>query len=351
MIILGIESSCDDTAAAIVKDGTEILSSVVSSQVELHQCYGGVVPEIASRKHTEAIVPVVTEALRNANMEVGQLDAIAATRGPGLVGCLLVGFSFAKALSYALGIPWIGVDHLEGHLNSIFLEPDPPPFPFVSLLVSGGHTSIYHVSSHTQYGLMGQTRDDAAGEAYDKVAKMLGLGYPGGSIIDRLAQEGDPKKIRFPRTFLNKSEFDFSFSGLKTAVNRYLQTHPGSFAEETKNIAAGFQEAVVTVLSYKIVQAALAKGCGHLSIVGGVAANSRLREKVTVDAAKKGIRAHLPSISLCGDNAAMIAAIGYHRLALGEKDSLDQDVYSRKPLPSAPTAKPLKTRPQYPLTA
>jgi N6-L-threonylcarbamoyladenine synthase len=351
MILLGIESSCDDTAAAVVRDGTEILSSVVSSQVALHQQYGGVVPELASRKHAEAIVPVVTEALRKAGIEIDQLDAISATRGPGLVGCLLVGFSFAKALSYALGIPWIGVDHLEGHLNSIFLEPDPPPFPFVSLLVSGGHTSIYHVSSHTEYGLMGQTRDDAAGEAYDKVAKMLGLGYPGGIIIDRLAREGDPKKIRFPKTFLNKSEFDFSFSGLKTAVNRYLQTHPDTFREETKDIVASFQEAVVTVLSYKIVQAATAKGCKHLSLVGGVAANSRLREKVTSDAAKKGIRAHLPSISLCGDNAAMIAAIGYHRLKHGEKDALDQDVYSRKPLPVAPTAKPPKTRPQYPLTA
>jgi len=351
MIILGVESSCDDTAAAVVKDGTEILSSVTSSQVEIHRNYGGVVPELASRKHMETIVPVVTEALRKADIGMGQLDAIAATRGPGLVGCLLVGFSFAKACGYALGIPWIGVDHLEGHLNSIFLEPDPPPFPFVSLLVSGGHTSIYHVTSHTDYGLMGQTRDDAAGEAYDKVAKMLGLGYPGGIIIDQRAKEGNPQKIRFPKTFLNKSEFDFSFSGLKTAVNRYIQTHPDTFREELNDIVAGFQEAVVAVLSHKIVQAAVFKGCGHLSIVGGVAANSRLRESVSEDAAKKGIRVHLPAISLCGDNAAMIAAIGYHRLKRGERDALDQDVYSRKPIPLAPSAKPPKTRPQYPLTA
>lgn len=351
MILLGIESSCDDTAAAVVEDGVRILSSVVSSQIELHQRYGGVVPELASRKHAEAIVPVVTEALRKADIEMGQVDAIAVTRGPGLVGCLLVGFSFAKACSYALGIPWIGVDHLEGHLNSIFLEPDPPPFPFVSLLVSGGHTSIYHVTSHADYGLMGQTRDDAAGEAYDKVAKMLGLGYPGGRIIDRLAKEGDPKKIRFPRTFLNKSEFDFSFSGLKTAVNRYLQTHPETFREQTHDIVAGFQEAVVTVLSYKIVRAAVSKGCRHLSVVGGVAANSRLREKVSQDAAKRGIQVHLPSIALCGDNAAMIAGIGYHHLKRGETDSLDQDVYSRRPMPLTPNAKSLKTRPQYPLTA
>jgi N6-L-threonylcarbamoyladenine synthase len=351
MIILGVESSCDDTAAAVVKDGTTILSSVTSSQIEVHRPYGGVVPELASRKHMEAIVPVVTEALEKAGIEMGRLDAIATTRGPGLVGCLLVGFSFAKACGYALGIPWIGVDHLAGHLNSIFLEPDPPPFPFVSLLVSGGHTSIYHITSHTDYGLMGQTRDDAAGEAYDKVAKMLGLGYPGGIVIDRLAREGNPKKIRFPKTYLNKSEFDFSFSGLKTAVNRYIQTHPETFRAETNDIAAGFQEAAVTVLSHKIVQAAVAKGCGHLSIVGGVAANSRLREKVMEDATKKGIRVHLPAISLCGDNAAMIAAIGYHRLKRGERDALDQDVYSRMPAQSAPTDKPLKTRRQYPLTA
>ncbi|MFH0727478.1 MAG: tRNA (adenosine(37)-N6)-threonylcarbamoyltransferase complex transferase subunit TsaD [Pseudomonadota bacterium] len=351
MIILGIESSCDDTAAAVVKDGTAILSSVTSSQIEVHRRYGGVVPELASRKHMEAIVPVVTEALEKAGIEMGRLDAIAATRGPGLVGCLLVGFSFAKASAYALGIPWIGVDHLAGHLNSIFLEPNPPPFPFVSLLVSGGHTSIYHITSHTDYGLMGQTRDDAAGEAYDKVAKMLGLGYPGGVIIDRLAGEGNPKKIRFPKTYLNKSEFDFSFSGLKTAVNRYIQTHPETFREETNDIAAGFQEAAVTVLSHKIVQAAVVKGCGHLSIVGGVAANSRLREKVMEDAMKKGIRVHLPAISLCGDNAAMIAAVGYHRLKRGERDAFDQDVYSRLPMLLAPAAKPLKTRPQYPLTA
>lgn len=349
MIILGIESSCDDTAAAVVTNGTGILSSVVSSQIELHRLYGGVVPELASRKHTEAIVPVVNEALHKAGIEIGQVDAIAVTRGPGLVGCLLVGFSFAKACAFALGIPWIGVDHLEGHLNSIFLEPDPPPFPFVSLLVSGGHTSIYHVLSHTEYRLMGQTRDDAAGEAYDKVAKMLGLGYPGGVVIDRLAKEGDPDKIRFPKTFLNKSEFDFSFSGLKTAVNRYIQTHPDTFQGEIKDISAAFQETVVTVLSDKIVRAAMFAGCHHLCVVGGVAANSRLRERVKQEAAEKGIQVHLPSIAFCGDNAAMIAVAGYHHLVDGKKDPLDQDVYSRTPLPLTPVSKPGKTRYQFPV--
>lgn len=334
MIILGIESSCDETAAAVVKNGTDILSSIVSSQVEIHHPYGGVVPELASRKHTEAIVPVVTEALEQAGMDFGRIDAIATTRGPGLVGSLLVGFSFAKACAYALGIPWIGVDHLEGHMNSVFLEPDPPPFPFVSLLVSGGHTSIYHVTSHTSFTLMGQTRDDAAGEAYDKVAKMLGLGYPGGIVIDQLARTGNPGKIRFPRPYLDKSAFDFSFSGLKTAVNRYIQTHP-DYREETNDIVASFQQAAVEVLSFKIVQAAAARGCEHLSIVGGVAANSRLRETVRQAARAKGFQAHLPAPALCGDNAAMIGAIGYHYLKDGNTDPLHQDVYSRVPQPLA----------------
>lgn len=342
MIILGIESSCDDTAAAIVKSGTDILSSVVASQIELHHRYGGVVPELASRKHTEAIVPIVTEALSKAGMELKEIDAIAVTRGPGLVGCLLVGFSFAKACSYALGIPWVGVNHLEGHINSIFLEPEPPPFPFVSLLVSGGHTSLYYVTSHTHYEIMGQTRDDAAGEAYDKVSKMLGLGYPGGAILDRLAGEGNPKKIKFPKAVVKNAEFDFSFSGLKSAVNRYLQTHPDALPSQRNDIVAGFQESVVDVLTSKVIQAAIHKGCDHIAVVGGVAANSRLREKVKKDAERKGIIAHLPSISLCGDNAAMIAAIGYHYLKEGLHDSLDQDVYSRVPLPSGQGTKSLK---------
>ncbi|MDX9786834.1 MAG: tRNA (adenosine(37)-N6)-threonylcarbamoyltransferase complex transferase subunit TsaD [Desulfobacterales bacterium] len=329
MLILGIESSCDETAAAVVKDGLHILSSVVSSQVSIHHPYGGVVPELASRKHTEAIVPVVSDALNQAGLNFAQIDGIAATRGPGLVGSLLVGFSFAKALGYALKIPWVGVDHLEGHLFSIFLEPNPPPFPFVSLLVSGGHTSLYHVTSHMQYCLMGQTRDDAAGEAYDKVAKMLGLGYPGGMIIDQLAKKGNPKQIRFPRAHVKKSEFDFSFSGLKTAVNRYIQTHSTEYQAQIRDIAAGFQEAVVEVLVRKIVRAAIAKNCQHLSIVGGVAANSRLRQKIVKEANTNGLQAHLPSPSLCGDNAAMIAAVGYHYLKSGRADCLDQDVYSR----------------------
>ncbi len=329
MILLGIETSCDETAAAVVVDGRKILSSVVSSQIEVHHRYGGVVPELASRKHLEAIVPVVDEAIRKAGVGLKQLDAVAVTRGPGLVGALLIGFSFAKAYAFTLDIPWVGVNHLEGHINSVFLEPDPPRFPFVALLASGGHTSVYHVTSHTKMEVMGQTRDDAAGEAFDKVAKMLGLGYPGGGIIGRLAEKGNPGNVLFPRIYLDKSEFDFSFSGLKTAVNRYIQTHQESCQEQIADIAAGFQEAVVDVLSYKIIRAAMEKNCRDIAIVGGVAANKRLREKVRQDAKDKGIAVHIPSFDLCGDNAAMIAAVGYHSLKEGSVSDMDADVYSR----------------------
>ena len=269
MIVLGIETSCDETAAAVVKDGTTILSSVVSSQIAVHHPYGGVVPELASRKHIEAVVPVIREALDKSDTALTQLDAVAVTRGPGLVGALLVGFSFAKALAYGLDIPWVGVNHLEGHINSVFLETDPPPFPFVALLASGGHTSIYHVRSHTENELMGQTRDDAAGEAFDKVAKILDLGYPGGSIIDQLSKQGDARKIKFPRPYIQKSSFDFSFSGIKTAVNRYVATHTDGLKDQIADIVAGFQEAVVEVLSYKIVHAAREKNCRHIALVGG----------------------------------------------------------------------------------
>ena len=329
MIILGIETSCDETAAAVVVDGIQILSSVVSSQIDIHHPYGGVVPELASRKHMEAIVPVVTEALAASGMDSKQLDALAVTQGPGLVGALLVGFCFAKSFAFALDIPWVGVNHLEGHINSLFLEENPPPFPFVALLASGGHTSIYYVTSHTGFEVVGQTRDDAAGEAFDKVAKMLGLGYPGGGVIDRLATQGDPEKIVFPRPFLDKSTFDFSFSGLKTAVRRYIEKNMDVYQEQIPDIAAGFQESVVDVLSFKVVHAALMKGCEHIAVVGGVAANNRLRERVRHEADLKGLTVHVPSIDLCSDNAAMIAATGYHYLIAGTVSGLCDDVYSR----------------------
>ena len=329
MKILGIETSCDETAAAVVKDGTAILASVVSSQVEVHHRYGGVVPELASRKHIEAIVPVVDEAMGKAGLGLTEIDAIAVTQGPGLVGALLVGFSFAKSLAYALGIPWVGVNHLEGHINSVFLEDDPPAFPFVALLASGGHTSIYHVTDHITMELMGQTRDDAAGEAFDKVAKLLDLGYPGGGVIDRLSKQGDPTRIKFPRSYLNKTSFDFSFSGIKTAVNRYATTRRNQIKEQIPDIVAGFQEAVIDVLTHKAIHAAVEKGCERLALVGGVAANSRLREKLRTDAGRRGMSVNIPSIHLCGDNAAMIAAVGYHYLVAGIEADLQDDVFSR----------------------
>jgi len=329
LYILGIETSCDETAAAVVEDGSVVLSSRVSSQIEVHHRYGGVVPELASRKHIEAIVPVVEAATSDCGIKTSQIDAIAATRGPGLVGALLVGFSFAKSFAYALGIPLIGVNHLEGHIHSVFLEPEAPPFPFVALLVSGGHTGIYYVTSHTAIELMGQTRDDAAGEAFDKVAKLLGLGYPGGEVIDRLSKEGNPDKIAFTRPYLNKSDFDFSFSGIKTAVSLYVGKHQSDYKTRMADIAAGFQAAVVEVLVYKLINAALEKGCTHIAVVGGVAANSGLRHKVRRAAQDRGLKVHLPSAELCGDNAAMIAAVGYHYLKAGVDAKLTDDVFSR----------------------
>jgi len=329
MNVLAIETSCDETAAAVVADGRRVLSSVVATQIEVHHRYGGVVPELASRKHMEAIVPVVDEALARSGLEADQLDAVAATCGPGLVGALLVGFSFAKAYAYARQLPFVGVNHLAGHIDAVFLTDDSPEFPFVALLASGGHTAIYRVRSHTRMELMGQTRDDAAGEAFDKVAKMMGLGYPGGRIIGKMASRGDPAAIFFPRSYLDKKGFDFSFSGLKTAVRRYLQVHADTFRDNMDNIAAGFQEAVVDVLSFKIIQAARYSRCRHLVLAGGVAANQRLRERVVAEATVSGLEVHLPPVALCGDNAAMIAAAGFHELRAGTTTSLGADVFSR----------------------
>lgn len=331
MKILGIETSCDETAAAVVEDGKSILSSVVSSQIDIHRLYGGVVPELAARKHIETIAPVVCEALEKSNLRKEEIEGVAVTQGPGLVGALLVGFSFAKAFAYALNIPWFGVDHLTGHLNSVFLESCGPSFPFVALLASGGHTAVYHVTSHIQAECLGQTLDDAAGEAFDKVAKMLGLGYPGGRVISDLAATGNADNIKLSRAYLDKNSFNFSFSGIKTAVNRYIQTHQDQYQHQIPDIAASFQESVVDVLAYQIIRAAKEKECRHIALVGGVAANMRFREKVGEAAGKNDIQLFVPSIDLCGDNAAMIAAAGYHHLknADGSAGELSMDVYSR----------------------
>jgi N6-L-threonylcarbamoyladenine synthase len=331
MRVLGIESSCDETAAAVVEDGSRILSSVVASQVDVHHVYGGVVPELAARMHLESIAPVVEKALADA--DDAAVDGIAVTQGPGLVGALLVGFCFAKGYAFARDLPCAGADHLAGHLYSALLADDPPPFPFVALLASGGHTGIYHVTSELEHRLLGQTRDDAAGEAYDKVAKMMGLGYPGGAVIDRLAHEGDSDKIPFTRPFLDKERFDFSFSGIKTAVSRHIQTNPVNSDKDKADIAAGFQAAVLDVLVYKLLHAARVTGCRHAAIAGGVAANRGLRERIAAEASDHGIQVHIPALSLCGDNAAMIAAIGFHLLRKGRTIDLDADVYSRCPRP------------------
>lgn len=349
MLILGIESSCDETAAAVVEDGRVILSSVVSSQVDVHHKYGGVVPELASRMHIESITPVVTDAIKSANITLDKISGVAATRGPGLIGALLVGFSFAKSFAWARGIPLTGVNHLEGHIYSVLLSDDPPEFPFVILLASGGHTNLYYVTSYNQFTLMGQTRDDAAGEAFDKVAKMLGLGYPGGAVIEQLAKKGDPAAISFPKSYLEKDSFDFSFSGIKSAVARYIHEHG---VDQEADIAAAFQDSVVDVLAQKLINAALSKGVKNIAVAGGVAANSALKEKIlsyissdfkvsssfsssnfssnsSKSLASKNLKLHLPPISLCGDNAAMIAARGYQMLKDGNLCNLEHDVFSR----------------------
>jgi N6-L-threonylcarbamoyladenine synthase len=329
MIVLGIETSCDETAAAVVSDGEVILSNVVWSQVTTHHPYGGVVPELASRKHMEKIVPVVEEALARAGVSLGSLEGVAVTCGPGLVGALLVGLCFAKAIAYAQGLPLTGVDHLQGHVAAVHLEPDPPAFPFVALLASGGHTNLYHVVGPTCFEHMGQTRDDAAGEAFDKVAKTMGLGYPGGLVIDELSQDGDPERIHFPRAFLDKTGFDFSFSGIKTAVARYVRTQQVAGSISLGDIAAAFQEAVVDVLVQKAILAVETKRCERLAVVGGVACNRRLRERIKEEAVRAGISVHIPRPELCSDNGAMIAAMGYRHLSQGKTASMDLDAYSK----------------------
>lgn len=327
MLILGIDTSCDDTAAGVVEDGRRIVSHFISGQDEIHEKYGGIVPELASRRHIEMIWPVVNEAMKKAGIGFGDLSAIAVTHGPGLIGSLLVGTCFAKSLAYVHSIPLVAVNHLEGHIFSTFLE-FAPRFPFLAMVVSGGHTSIYLVKAVGVYIEIGRTRDDAAGEAYDKVAKLLGYGYPGGPVIDQLASGGNPAAIDFPRPNFRDS-FDFSFSGLKTAVLYHIKKHPEA---SHADIAASFQSAVVDVLVNRMTEIAEKQGVGRVALSGGVAANRYLRKRLQQTACDNNLQIYMPSLHLCTDNAAMIASAGYYRFIKGDTSDLSLNPMAYLPL-------------------
>lgn len=323
-LILSIESSCDETSAAVVKDGREVLSNIIASQIDTHKKFGGVVPEVASRMHIEVINGVVEEALKEANVTLDDIDAIGVTYGPGLVGALLVGLQYAKGLAMSTGKPLVGVNHIEGHISANYIEHKDLKPPFVSLVVSGGHTFIVHVKDYGVYEVLGQTRDDAAGEAYDKVARAIGLGYPGGPKIDKLAKEGDKFAIKFPRAKFNDGSLDFSFSGVKSAVLNYL--NKAKMKEEEVNradVAASFQEAIVDVLRSNVFKTCETKNLDKIAIAGGVASNSALREALLEEGDKKGIKILFPSPILCTDNAAMIGSAAYFRFIKGEISPLD----------------------------
>jgi len=352
LLVLGIETSCDETAASVVKDGKKILSNIVTSQVAIHRKFWGVVPEIASRKHLELINPVISKALSEAEIGFSDLDGIAVTYGPGLVGALLVGLSTAKAIAYSNNLPFVGINHLEGHIYANYLEhpslrgrgPSGPAalkFPFLTLIVSGGHSDLVYVKNHGGYEVLGRTRDDAPGEAFDKIAKFLKLGYPGGPIIDELAKKGNPKAIPFPRSyFKTKETLDFSFSGIKTAVVNYVTGHESRVTSYRENLSpitrhsslvtrhslpdlvASFQEAVVDMLIKNTLRAAEIKGVERIVLAGGVASNSRLRKRLREEARARGIRLYYPREELCTDNAAMIASCGYYKLKEGIRSDL-----------------------------
>jgi N6-L-threonylcarbamoyladenine synthase len=330
MIVLGIESSCDETAAAIVRDGCEIVSSVIASQIETHRRFGGVVPELASREHLEKIVAVVEEAFARARVGKREIDGIAVTVGPGLVGSLLVGVSYAKAMAFALDKPIIGVNHIEGHIYSVVFENPPVHYPALALIVSGGHTNLFHVPAPGKYKVVARTRDDAAGEAFDKVAKMLGLGYPGGPVIERLAREGDPKAVRFAVPRMGDGRPDFSFSGLKTAVTKHVRetgleavAAGAEPSQRIKDLAASFQSVVVRSLTGTMERLALEYRPRTLVVAGGVACNGALKEASRAVAERLGVPVYFPSPHLSTDNAAMIAAAGTARLQGGERSGLD----------------------------
>ena len=322
-VVFGIETSCDETAAAVVMGGSDVLSSVVASQLEIHARFGGVVPEIASRAHLEALTSVIDQALQKSGIGFDRIDAVAATVGPGLVGALLVGVSAAKSLALVLDVPFVGVNHLEAHLYAAMLDDANVEFPLLVLLVSGGHTMFVEVREHGRYQIVGRTRDDAAGEAFDKVARFLGLGYPGGPAIDAQAHLGDAKAINFPRAMINDG-LDVSFSGLKTAVINHVRKFP---SVATADVAASFQSAVVDVLVAKTLRAAEQFGARTVALGGGVAANSLLRSEISTACARKDFRVVLPSLAMCTDNAAMIASAGWYRLRLSGPTSLDAGAY------------------------
>jgi N6-L-threonylcarbamoyladenine synthase len=333
MRVLGIESSCDETAAAVVDEGRIVRSDVVASQNEVHARYGGVVPELASRAHILNVVPVVQAALETAGTTLAAIDGIAVTNAPGLVGALLVGLSTAKSLAWVTGKPLVGVHHLAGHLSAIYLEPEPPPMPHLALIVSGGHTSLVRVVDHGTLVELGRTRDDAAGEAFDKGAKLLGLGYPGGVVIDKLAASGDPGAVAFPKSMTaGEHGADFSFSGLKTALLHHVRAHGVPDGQPLADLCASYQAAIVEVLVRKTRKAARKHGLDHVQVCGGVAANQGLRAALRKAGEEDGFRVYIPPPKRCTDNAAMIAAAGYHRLAKGERDGLDLDAVPSAPL-------------------
>ena len=324
ILILAIESSCDETAAAVVKNGREVLSNVISSQIDLHKLYGGVVPEIASRKHIENISGVVNEALEEADITLDDIDAIGVTYGPGLVGALLVGVAHAKALSYATGKPLVGVNHIEGHISANYIENKELEPPYIAMVVSGGHTHMVMVNDYGEYKIIGRTRDDAAGEAFDKVARAVGLGYPGGPKIDKMAKEGNPDAVKFPRANIEGAPYDFSFSGLKSAVLNHLNV--AKMKEEEiciPDIVASFQKAVVDAIVNKTIVAAKEYKVDKIALAGGVAANSALRNGMESACEENGIKFYRPSLGLCTDNAAMIGAAGYYEYLKGTRHGLD----------------------------
>ena len=331
MLILGIETSCDETAAAVVADGRRVLSSVVATQFELHAQYGGVVPELAARRHLESILPVTQAALDQAGVSLKEVDGLAVSQRPGLIGALVIGMAVAKALAFTLKRPLVAVHHLQAHILAAFLMDTPPPFPFVALVVSGGHTNLYRVKGFKDMALLGRSRDDAAGEAFDKVAKLMGLGYPGGRAIEDLAAAGDPGAFPLPRPRIIEEPLTFSFSGLKTAVAYQLKKKPQILAEPRAraDLAASFQEAVVECLVSRACLALETTQCSRLVVCGGVAANGRLRQALAALAQENGFELFIPPPELCTDNAAMVAALGYHLLQAGERLELAADVFSR----------------------